>query len=330
MYRNAAGLPLAALVAALLGLGAVGTDLGWFQFAPAAGAGARAVDGTIAAGEYAHQYVATDIGMTVFWTVEGDEVRLAAQVPGKGWIAVGWGGEGPIMQGFDIAIAYVDSAGPHVADNFANDAAGHVADTELGGTSDLLEAEASESPDGTVLEIRRKLATGDAEHDRPFHEGAMPVLLAYADVDDFMTYHDTHRATAQLDFLGQGSAGRRLIPEHLTEYQIGLLAWVLVLAVYGMIGLLSVWLEGVEGIPERVEPRPGAGALAAVSLSAVAALAGSVWFIVQVVSGTGPVLALGLSGTFWMWSLAIAVALYRRHFMVRETIQQDRDEEIPW
>ncbi len=330
MVRNAIGLPLAALVATVLGLGALGADLGWFRFAPAAGSGARAVDGTIAAGEYAHQYVAADIGMTVFWTVEGDDLRLAAQAPGEGWIAVGWGGEGPIMQGFDIAIGYVDSAGSHVADNFANDAAGHVADTELGGKADLLEARASESADGTVLEIRRKLDTGDAEHDRPFHAGVMPVLLAYADVDDFMTYHDTHRATAQLDFLGARVAGRRLIPEHLTEYQIGLLAWVLVLAVYGMIGLLSVWLEGVEPVPERVEPRPGLGALAAMGLFAVAALAGSVWFIVQVVAGTGPVLTLGLSGAFWMWSLAIAVALYRRYFMVAETIQQDRDEEVPW
>jgi hypothetical protein len=330
VFRNAVGLPVAALLAAVLGLGVLGAELGWVRLGPAAGSGPQAVDGTIAPREYAHQYAATDIGMTVFWLVEGDEVQIAAQAPGAGWIAVGWGGEGPIMQGFDIVIGYVDSAGPHVADNFANDAAGHVADTELGGTSDLLQTEARETADGTVFEVRRKLDTGDDEHDRPIHEGVMPAMLAFADADDFMTYHDTHRATAQLDFLSAESAGRRLIPEHLTEYQIGVLAWVLVLAVYGAIGLVSVWLEGVEPIPERLEPHPGLGALVGMSLFAVAALAGSVWFIVQVVAGTGDALALGLSGTFWMWSLAMALALYRRYFMVAETIQQDRDEEIPW
>ena len=330
MFRNAVGLPLAALVAAVLGLAALGADLGWFRFAAATAPGARAIDGAIASGEYPHQYEAADIGMTVFWAVEGDEIRLAARAPGKGWIAVGWGGEGPIMQGFDIAIGYVDSAGAHVVDNFANDAAGHVADTELGGRSDLLEATASENDEGTVLEVRRKLETGEAEHDRPFQAGATPVLLGYADADDFMSYHDTHRATAQIDFLGASAARRQLIPEHLTEYHIGLLAWVLVLAVYGAIGLLSVWLEGVDPVPERVEPQPGAGAVAALGVFAIAALVGSVLFLTQVVAGTGTALSLGLSGTLWMWALAIAVAVYRRYFMATETIQQDRDEEVPW
>jgi hypothetical protein len=330
VFRNAVGLPVAALLAAVLGLGALGADLGWFRLAVAASPGERAIDGTIGSGEYAHQYPAADIGMTVFWTVEDDEIRLAAEAPATGWVAVGWGGEGPIMQGFDIAIAYADTTGAHVEDNFANDAAGHVADTSLGGKADLLEAAVRESADKTVLEIRRKLVTGDAEHDRPFQPGAMPVLLGYADADDFMAYHESHRATAQLDFLGAAAARRRLVPEHLTEYHIGLLAWVLVLGVYGIIGLASVWLEGVEPLPERVEPRPGTGAVVALTVVAVAALAGSVWFIVQVVAGTSDGRTLGLSGTFWMWTLAMAVALYRRYFMVAETIQQDRDEEIPW
>ena len=330
MFRNAVGLPVAALLAAVLGLGALGADLGWFRLAEAASPGARAIDGTIAPGEYAHQYLAADIGMTVFWTVEADEIRLATQAPAKGWVAVGWGGEGPIMQGFDIAIGYVDSTGAYVEDNFANDAAGHVADTALGGTPDLLEAAMSETAEGTTLEVRRKLGTGDAEYDRPFQAGATPVLLGYADADDFMAYHEAHRAIAQLDFLGATAAQRRLIPEHLTEYHVGLLAWVLVLGVYGIIGLASVWLEGVEPVPERVEPRPGTGAVVGLAVFAVAALAGSIGFIVHVVTGTGAAVTLGLLGTFWMWTLAMAVALYRRYFMVAETIQQDRDEEIPW
>jgi hypothetical protein len=328
VFRNGVGLPLAALIAALLGLGVLGLDLGWVRLPGGGGATARAVDGVIGSGEYDHQYTASDIGMTVSWTVERDEIRLAARSPGKGWIAVGWGGEGPIMQGFDIAIGYVDSAGSHVQDNFANDAASHVADTELGGKNDLLEAKAAESADGTVLEIRRKLDTGDQD-DRPFKTGVMPVIMAFSDADDFMTYHETHRATAQIDFLG-AAAGQQKIPEHLSEYQIGLLAWILVLAVYGVIGLVSVWLEGAEPVPELVEPRPGPGAVVALTVFSLATLVASAVFIRQVVLGTGAVSTLGASGALWMWSLAIAVAVYRRYFVAQEIIQQDRDEEIPW
>jgi hypothetical protein len=328
VFRNGVGLPLAALVAALLGLGVLGLDLGWVRLPGGSGATPRAVDGVIASGEYDHEFTASDIGMTVSWTVEDDEVRLAARSPGRGWIAVGWGGEGPIMLGFDIAIGYVDSAGSHVQDNYANDAAGHVADTELGGKNDLLEAKAAESADGTVMEVRRKLDTGD-QYDHPFTAGVTPVILAFSDADDFMTYHDTHRATAQIDFLG-AAAGQRKIPEHLTEYQIGLLAWILVLAVYGVIGVVSVWLEGVEPVPEVVEPRPGLGALLTLSVFSLATLVASVVFIRQVVLGTGAVSTLGASGALWMWSLAIAVAVYRRYFVAQEIIQQDRDEEIPW
>jgi hypothetical protein len=330
VYRNSLGLPVAALFAALLGFFTLAADLGWLHVAHAP-AGGPVVDGKIMPGEYAHQYTDKGISMTIYWTVIGDEISLAAQSPGKGWIAVGWGGEGPLMEGFDIAIGYVDSAGAHFADNFADEPVAHHADTELGGTADILQAAGSETKDGTVFEWRRKLVTGDTLYDKPFHAGTMPVIMAYSmDAKDFATYHDTHRATAQIDFLGAAATQRRLIPEHLTEYQIGLLAWVLVLAVYGVVGLASVWLEGEEPVPGRHEASPGPGATGILAVSALAAMAGMVVFIWRVIRGTGPAWALGLSGTFWMWSLALVLVVYRRHFMRDEVIEQDRDEEIPW
>ena len=330
MYRNSLGLPVAALVAALLGFFTVAADLGWLHVAHGP-TGAPVVDGRIAPGEYAHQYTAQDISMTVYWSVVGDEIYLAARSPGKGWIAVGWGGEGPLMQGFDIAIGYVDSAGSHFEDNFADEPVMHHADTALGGTADILQGAGSETKDGTEFEWRRKLVTGDTLTDKPFKPDTMPVIMAYSmDAKDFATYHDTHRATAQIDFLGAAAQQRHLIPEHLTEYQIGLLAWVLVLAVYGVVGLLSVWLEGAEPVPGRHDPQPGTGAMVGLAASALAALAGMGVFVWRVVRGTGPGWELGLSGTFWMWSLALVLAVYRRYFVSDEIIEQDRDEEIPW
>ena len=262
MYRNSLGLPVAALVAAFLGFFTLAAELGWLHVAHAPAAG-PVVDGAIAPDEYAHQYTDKDIGMTVYWTVVGDEISLAARSPGHGWVAVGWGGEGPLMQGFDIAIGYVDSAGSHFADNFADEPVAHHADTELGGTADILQAAGSETKDGTTFEWRRKLVTGDTLTDKPFHPGTMPVIVAYSmDAKDFATYHDTHRATAQIDFLGAAAETRHLIPEHLTEYEIGLLAWVLFERHLGLVSLQreDLYLDQVSHLQKLVgrgEAGPG-------------------------------------------------------------------------
>ena len=78
------------------------------------------------------------------------------------------------------------------------------------------------------------------------------------------------------------------------------------------------------------EPMPGGGAGGVLAVCALGTLAGMVVFIWRVGRGTGPAWLLGLSGTFWMWSLALVLAVYRRHFVPDEIIEQDRDEEIPW
>ena len=61
MYRNSLGLPVAALVAAVLGFFTLAADLGWLHVAHAP-AGGPVVDGKISPGEYAHQY--TDNGIS--------------------------------------------------------------------------------------------------------------------------------------------------------------------------------------------------------------------------------------------------------------------------
>lgn len=329
MVRNSLGLPLAALVAAALGLATVAWDLGWFALPSRSAGDAPVVDGTVAPGEYAHSYTAENIGLTLRWSVVGDELWFAVQAPAQGWVAVGFGGDGPLMMGADIVIGYADDAGARVRDNYAEGPASHSADETLGGRDDLLASAVAEHPGGTVLEARRKLDTGDA-YDHAITVGSIKTMFGYADADDFMTYHLGSKALAEIDYLTPAVAGRQWVPEHLSEYQIGLLAWVLVLAVFGIVGVASVWLEGRELSEAHPAPAGGNVAAAAVTLFAVAALGGSALFMRQVAGGDASVAALGVTATFWMWSLAAALAAYRRYFMAGEVIQQDRHDEVPW
>jgi hypothetical protein len=51
-----------------------------------------------------------------------------------------------------------------------------------------------------------------------------------------------------------------MIPAHLESYQIALIVWGFVLALYGVQGVLSVWLEGQQLQPgRRKRPRSPGG-----------------------------------------------------------------------
>lgn len=159
------------------------------------------LDGIIEEGEYAQSYRDEATSIELYWTIKEDEIFIGLRCPGRGWVALGLGGQGPMMKDADILIAYVDSEGLHVQDNFANDFVSHVADIKLGGRDDILESAGTETGQGTVIELRRKLDTGDP-YDQPIAPGKLRVLLAHADGDDFTSYHTSRFATT-LDLLGE-------------------------------------------------------------------------------------------------------------------------------
>ncbi len=197
MQRNGLLLPLIALALAV-GIAALLTldfRRNWeTDQARRLGLRAATLDAIIEEGEYTKSYRDEATGMELHWTIVEDEIFIGLRCPDRGWVAVGLGGEGPMMKGADILITYVDSEGLHLQDNFANDFVSHTADAKLGGRDDILESAGAESEQGTVVELRRKLDTGDP-FDQAIVPGKMRVLLAHSDSDDFTSYHKSRSVT---------------------------------------------------------------------------------------------------------------------------------------
>jgi len=121
-----------------------------------------------------------------------------------------------------------------------------------------------------------------------------------------------------------------MIPEHLKAYEIGLVAWSFLLALFGLQGLITVFLEGEELEPRAGEEREG-------SRWAVALLVGllalevtlAVLFARGLYSGArAETLALYGGGIFL--ALAAMLVVYRRAFVEDEVIAQEREDGFPW
>jgi hypothetical protein len=184
------------ILAALVGVGA------WASSTVAAPA--PAIDGTISDGEYISQYLARSIGMELHWTIEGDSIYIGLRAPTRGWLAIGWGPSGPIMQGEDILIGYIRGKELFLQDYFANTSVTHANDVSLGGRDDVLESSGSEDQQSTTIEFRRRLETRD-RFDRPITRASHTVQLAYGPNDDFVTYHGEKRIVVKINFF-EGSA----------------------------------------------------------------------------------------------------------------------------
>lgn len=293
---------------------------------------AHRLDGRAAPGEYRFRW-SDDASKLVFqWSIVGDRLIGAVTSPDTGWVAVGFGGEGPLMYGADIVIGFVDAHGAHLEDHFANTPTSHVADVTLGGRDDILGGAGLKTASGTTIEFERPLAARDST-DRPIVAGQMKVIVASSESPDPMAYHvEGHKAVALLDLFNgppaAAGAGAPL-PDHLTDVQITLAAWMAILLIIGLHGVASTYAEG------RAHPSGGgadertavAVTLMVVLLLVELAALGS--FAVGVVVAW-PVWFLGASLAVGMLALAGIVVLYSRAFVHWETRRAERDDGIPW
>lgn len=123
-------------------------------------------------------------------------------------------------------------------------------------------------------------------------------------------------------------------PKDLSVGQIGLVAFGMVLVVYGLIGLLSVWLEGEELRPGKHSRRSGTGVLAFGLALVVALVVFSGLFVRSIISSqnSGAVDAAQQGALFagMMLSGAALLALYKRYFIGEEAIAEDERGEFPW
>lgn len=292
------------------------------------------LDGRIVPGEYRFRW-ADDASKLVFeWTIVGDRLIGAVSSPDTGWVAVGFGGEGPLMYGADIVIGYVDARGAHVENHYANTPTSHVADIAIGGRDDLLGSAGLTTRTGTTIEFERPLTARDSTH-KPIVAGQMHVIMASSESSDLMAYHmEGHKAVALLNlFAGPPAAAGAgtVLPDHLTDVQIMLATWMAILLVIGVHGAFSGWSEGV--------PEGPAGGGASAERTGVAVALMVVFMLLEFIAlgafAVGivvpwPVWVLGSALAVGLLALAGIVTLYSRAFVRWEAIRTERDDGIPW
>jgi len=217
MNRGALTLSIAFTLAALVGGLVLIADL-WLKNLPeeeSAGAPAPAsgvtlptptLDGLISEGEYARVLHNEATGIYVYWSVIGERIYMGLRSPGTGWLAIGLDPDGPMMRGADFLMGYVKDGEAYFEDHYGDTQVSHKHDVELGGSEDVLSFAGAEDENGTVIEFERALSTQD-EYDKPIHPGEMFVMLAYAQNDDWTTYHGSARDTIQIDFFAPEGDG---------------------------------------------------------------------------------------------------------------------------
>jgi hypothetical protein len=296
-------------------------------FAPSA---PHRLDGRVAPGEYRFRWADPASKLVLDWSIVGDRLIGAVSSPDTGWVAVGFGGEGPLMYGADIIIGYVDARGAHVEDHYANTPTSHLPDTALGGHDDVLASAGLETAAGTTIEFERPLVAHDST-DRPIEAGQMHVILASAESDDFVAYHSGGRkAVALLNlFAGPPAAAGAgtLLPDHISDVQIMLATWMALLLIFGVHGVAAGWTEGA-GAEGATAERTGV----AVALIAVLMLLelGALGTFAVGVAMAAPVWLLGSALAVGLLALAGIVVLYSRAFVHWESARAERDDGIPW
>jgi hypothetical protein len=123
-------------------------------------------------------------------------------------------------------------------------------------------------------------------------------------------------------------------PEELSVGQIGLVAFGAVFLLYGLIGLTSYWLEGIELRPGRHFPTPSTTPLAAGVVLVLLLTALSGFFVRLIIysgqTGHNPTWLQGL--VFGSISLVVAALLgiYKKFFGRDEVITEGEKSEFPW
>jgi hypothetical protein len=155
-------------------------------------------DGIVGESEYARSMVLQGPArqgysggeMEISWKNEGEYLYLALNASTDGWLAIGFE---PLewMKDADIILTTVQASKATVLDEYCTGNYGpHVEDTMLGGTNDIVEFGGGKEAGRTVIELKRKLDTGD-KFDKAFSPGqAISIIWALSDSPDIGLKHN--------------------------------------------------------------------------------------------------------------------------------------------
>ena len=151
-------------------------------------------DGVISAGEYlgAARYGDYEI----HWNSDGEFIYVGIKARTDGFVAVGFKPTTKMLDA-DMVFGFVKDGKVSVFDMFADAVVGsHPLDTDLGGTSDILEFGGSEEGGFTTIEFKRALNTGD-EYDKELTEGVNKIIWSYGGTDG-VTQRHTSRGSGEI------------------------------------------------------------------------------------------------------------------------------------
>jgi len=122
-------------------------------------------------------------------------------------------------------------------------------------------------------------------------------------------------------------------PVEFSVGQIGLVSLGMVLVLYALIGLVSVWLEGQELRPEKRAARPGRKLwILAALVFVVVALSGVFAQLILLSQRTQETRPTAEGVVFGLIAIAVAavLALYKRYFQDEDVRAEPEDSEVPW
>ena len=151
-------------------------------------------DGVLGDNEYLGEVQYRDYELR--WATDGEYVYFGIRVKTDGWVALGLNPSSR-MKDADMIVGAVDGGQVIISDEFSTGTIGpHRADTELGGTDDITKYGGSEQGGYTIIELSRRLDTGDS-YDSPLAPGTVTIIWAYGTSDDTGKQHSS-RGTGEI------------------------------------------------------------------------------------------------------------------------------------
>jgi len=171
-------------------------------------------DGIVGPGEYSRSvllqgpsrqgYSGGDLAVS--WKNDKEHLYLALNGSTDAWLSIGFD---PLewMKNADIILASVQGGKAVVLDEYCTGNYGpHIEDTMLGGSDDILEAGGSKSAGRTIIELKRRLDTGD-RFDKAFSPGgAVSMIWALSSNPDISLKHNIAYGEGILSLTGGEAA----------------------------------------------------------------------------------------------------------------------------
>lgn len=153
------------------------------------------LDGIVSPGEYGETYRDNATGLALHMQYEADNLSLAVESPGQGWVSIHLTGLDPGMPGEDMLLGYVDN-GTTVLDMIDHGWEVHM-DVDVGGSQDVLATAGQRNGFGTIIEMTVPLNSADP-NDHHFEAlGTYAFRLGYNDTSAQVTAPPTAHTEAQ-------------------------------------------------------------------------------------------------------------------------------------